>query len=149
VANRFEQTTEGLIEWLDDDEDLWRQVPRSCMRGSEPNSSAFNPSNNHDFNLSVAREWLTAQGAYEQYTREREDGTVLSSEGTWAIRVSICQDQQLLPYDDSKLPGLDEGDVSTPFDGNESRGSRRVKAQALCAYAVDRGCEYRRWTSPG
>jgi hypothetical protein len=150
VANRFEQTPEGIIEWLDDDEDLWRQVPLACMTGSEPNSTAFNPSKDHKFALSVARERLTARGAFEQYTRQRENGVTLSSEGTWAIKVSLCKLQELHPFDDSQLPGLDDGHVSVPFDGTASRGSRKVKAQALCEYAVQRGCEYRRpgWTPP-
>lgn len=142
MANHFD----GLREWLIDDEDLWRQVPLGCMTGFDPNSSAFNPSKKHKYVLSTARQWLTAQGAYEQYTRERADGTQLSSEGTWALRVGLCVKYQLYPFDDSKLPGLDAGHVSIPFgtaEVPETKGSRKTKAQALCAYAVNRGCEYR------
>ena len=144
MANRFE----GQIEWLIDDEDLWRQIPRGCMTGGEPNSSAFNPSKEHHFILSTARQWLTAKGAYEQYTRKREDGTRLESQGTWALRVSVCNALQLFPYDDSKhVPSLDPGHVSIPFvgtpDAPETNGSRRRKAQALRDYALSRGCEYR------
>lgn len=143
MANRFE----GSIEWLIDDEDLWRQVPLGCMTGSEPNSSAFNPSQKHKFFLSTGREWLTAKGAYDQYTRKRPNGTVLSSEGTWAIRVSLCRGYQLYPFDDSRLADLDPGHVSIPFGTDEvpeTKGSRKTKAQALRSYAVNRGCVYRR-----
>ena len=57
----------------DDDELLYRQVhPKDCLDGRVA-SSAFNPSKEHDYELSVAREMKTTpEGAYLHHTGEVE-----------------------------------------------------------------------------
>jgi hypothetical protein len=137
MANRFE----GLTEWLIDDEFLWRQVHPNFLKGSQPTSAAFNPTEAHDYTLSTAREWLGSSGAYRQHVQQG-----LPSAGTWAVRVAECCDQHLYPLDDSRHPDRPQAHVSIPFRTAEfprGKGARRQKAQALRDYAIAHGCQHR------
>jgi hypothetical protein len=136
MANRIE----GLIEWLVNDEFLWRQVHPNFLKGSQPTSAAFNPTEAHDYTLSTAREWLGPVEAYRQHIDQQ-----LISAGTWAVRVAECLHEQVYPFDDSRLPGRARAHVSIPFrtrDFPRGKGERKQKAQALRDYAIAHGCRY-------
>jgi hypothetical protein len=137
MANRYD----GDVVWLLDDELLYRQVHPAQMTGLEPNSTAFNPSGEHEFTLSTSREWIGAEGAYFQHITSG-----LISAGSWAVSVDEYRLNQLYPFDDSARTDMPPAHVSIPFgtaEIPETKGTRRAKAQKLRDHAIARGCRYR------
>ena len=125
----------------DDDELLFHQVHPNDFRDGRVVSSSFNPSKEHDFELSVARERkTTAEGAYVHHTEKLK----LASKGTWAVTVGEARAEQLASYPAPIPPPEDE--VPDPahaiidFSVVSSGGQRRGKASLLARKATERGC---------
>lgn len=127
----------------DDDELLYRQVhPKDFLDGRVA-SSAFNPSKEHDYELSVAREMKTTpEGAYLHHTERLKR----ASNGTWAVSVGQVRAEQLWSYPDPIPPPQDAvpdpAHAITDFSPVSSSGQRRAKALRLARQATDRGRLY-------
>lgn len=124
----------------DDDELLYRQVhPKDFLDGRVA-SSAFNPSKEHDYEVSVARETKTTpEGAYLHHTERLKRASI----GTWAVSVGQARAEQFWSYPDPIPPPQDA--VPDPahaiidFSTVSSSGQRRAKALRLARQATDRG----------
>lgn len=125
----------------DDDERLFRQVHPHDFRDGRVVSSAFNPSKDHDYELSVAQETKTTpEGAYLHHTEKLK----LASKGTWAVTVGEARAEQLASYPDPIPPPKDA--VPDPahtiidFSPVSTGGLRKAKAALLARKATERGC---------
>jgi hypothetical protein len=125
---------------VDDDELLFHQVHPNDFRDGRVVSSAFNPSKDHDFELSVAQETMTTpEGAYLHHTEKLKR----ASKGTWAVTVGEARAEQLAVYPDPIPPPPDA--VPDPahaiidFRPVSSGGQRKAKAMLLARKATTRG----------
>ncbi|MEU4472201.1 hypothetical protein [Micromonospora sp. NPDC023888] len=126
---------------LDDDELLvedsaefvWRQVHPQFLSDGQPSSQAFKPTPKDEGKLSVIRQSVTAEEAFEQYEH--------SSAGTWSVRVGEVAEAGSRVVDDSAKPETPKAHAYIDFRGF-TRGQVERIAKVLRSAANAHGCQY-------
>lgn len=131
----------GEPTWLTANETLLRQAHPAQMKGPLPSSQVFVPTPDHNFTLSLRRERLGAQRAYEAHLQDK-----LLTTGTWGVTVDEFRTVDLDAFDDSSQPSMPLCHVSVPFGVYETPTSTKrahtKKARELKAFAISRGRLY-------
>ena len=120
---------DGTREALDDgNELLFRQVHPSFVRDGRPTGQAFRPTKKDEGMLSVARSLLTtAEQAFHLHVVLLS----LPSQGTWAVSVSECGQQELQVFSDPLLaPPGNVADPAHAFVDFRGLSNSRIESKA-------------------